>query len=318
MNIQRIVENFNKYPLALTNGAGYLSGRWNCTKEEVYEAKKIVRNKQKYGTEYNPKDVAFKPKNFPKILLFDIETSPSISYTFGRFKYNIAYNQVEQEPIMLSWAAKWLNNTEVMSDVITSKEVVHVDDSRIVKSLWKLMDEADIVIAHFGDGFDIPMLNTRAILNGLPPYNTVRSIDTKRIASTTFKFPSNKLDALAKYFGIPGKIDTEFQLWIDCIKGDEQALKDMETYNIQDIEVLEAIYLKLRPYIKSHPNLAIYMDTDEQRCSSCGSTHVTDTGKYQYTNTGKFKVYRCECGALSRGRRTEFDKTKTLLTSVPR
>lgn len=318
MKIEQIVEKFMKYPKALDNGAGSLSRRWNCTREEIYEARKIARNKLKYGTEYSPKDVIIKPKNFPKILLFDIETSPSISYTFGRFKYNIAYDQVEQEPIMLSWSAKLLYSTEMMSDKITKEEVLNEDDSRIVKSLWKLMDEADIVVAHYGDGFDIPMLNTRAILNGLPPYNTVRSIDTKKIASTVFKFPSNKLDALAKYFEIPGKIKTEFSLWIKCLKGDEEAIEEMRVYNMQDVEVLEAVYLKLRPYIKSHPNLAVYMDSDKQTCSACGSSNLTDTGKYQYTNTGKFKVYRCECGALSRGRRSDFDKSKTLLTSVPR
>lgn len=182
------------------------------------------------------------------------------------------------------------------------------------------MDEADIVIAHFGDRFDIPTLNARAILNDLPPYNTVRSIDTKKVASSTFKFPSNKLDALAKYFGIPGKIDTEFQLWIDCLKGKENAIEEMRVYNVQDIEVLEAVYLKLRPYVKSHPNVAVYMDTETRVCSSCGSKNIKETDRYQYTNTGKFKIWRCECGAESRGRRTDFDKTKgkKLLTSVPR
>jgi len=96
------------------------------------------------------------------------------------------------------------------------------------------------------------------------------------------------------------------------------ALEEMEIYNIQDVEVLEEVYLKLRPYIKSHPNVAVYMDIDKRVCSACGSDNLTQTDKYQYTNTGKFKVYRCECGAESRGRRTDFDKTKTLLTSVPR
>jgi len=315
MTLEQIVDKFKKYPKAMTNGAGNLSKRWGCSREDVYKARKIVRE--------GPKDEELR-KKLPKVLIFDIETSPSISYTFGRFKYNIAYNQVEQEPMMLTWSAKWLYSTEVMSDKLTSEEVIIANDYRIVKSLWDLMDEADIVVAHFGDRFDVPMLNTRAILNGLPPYNTVRSIDTKKVASKTFKFPSNKLDALAKYFGIPGKIDTEFQLWIDCIKGKKGALEEMEIYNIQDVEVLEEVYLKLRPYIKSHPNVAVYMDTDKRACSACGSTNLTlakdnkGRQKYQYTNTGKFKVYRCECGAESRGRRTDFDKTKTLLTSVPR
>lgn len=305
MTAQQIANIFREKEYMLNMGAGKLSKWLKASKEDIYKAKMLARSKS---------------HKLPKILIFDIETSPSISYTFGRFKYNIAYDQVEQEPIMLTWAAKWLYSTEVMSDKITKEEVLKADDYRIVKSLWNLMDEADIVIAHFGDRFDIPTLNARAILNDLPPYNTVRSIDTKKVASSTFKFPSNKLDALAKYFGIPGKIDTEFQLWIDCLKGKENAIEEMRVYNVQDIEVLEAVYLKLRPYVKSHPNVAVYMDTETRVCSSCGSKNIKETDRYQYTNTGKFKIWRCECGAESRGRRTDFDKTKgkKLLTSVPR
>jgi len=317
--MEEIINLFLTKQYRLDMGKGSLSRDFTkilkrqITEEEIKEAKKTAKGIIKYGKEYyEQKD------KLPKILIFDIETSPSISYTFGRFKYNIAYDQVEQEPMMLTWSAKWLYSTEVMSDKLTPEEVLNVTDYRIVKSLWNLMEKADIVVAHYGDGFDVPMMNTRAILNGLPPYSHTKSIDTKKIASGTFKFPSNKLDALAKYFGIPGKIDTEFQLWIDCIKGKEDALEEMRVYNVQDVEVLEEIYLILRPYIKSHPNIGVYMNSDVRGCSACGSTHIHETDKYQYTNTGKYKLWRCECGAMSRGRRTDFDKTKTLLTSVPR
>jgi DNA polymerase III epsilon subunit-like protein len=291
-------------------GAGKISKRYNTSKSIVYEAKELVKNKLH-------KQIS---KKLPKILIFDIETSPSISYTFGRFKYNISFDQVEQEPIMLTWSAKWLYSSDVLSDSITSEEVLRADDKRIVISLWRLFDEADIVVAHFGDNFDIPVLNTRAIINGLPPYNPIRSIDTKKVASGSFKFPSNKLDALAKYFGIEGKIKTEFSLWTRCLKGDKSAINEMQIYNNQDVFVLEEIYLILRPYIKSHPNIAAYIDTDVKVCSVCGSTNLIETEKFQYTNTGKYKLYRCSCGAISRGRRSDIDKTKgkMLLTSVPR
>lgn len=312
MTIDQVVKKISKYPGYLKKGAGYLSNRFKCDIEDVYKAKSIVR-KEKYKPSKN-----IQTHNLPKILIFDIETSPSISYTFGRFNYNIMFDQVEQEPIMLTWSAKWLYSSDILSDSITPKEVLEANDKRIVTSLWELMDKADIVIAHYGDRFDIPMLNTRAILNGLPPYNTLRSIDTKKVASKTFKFPSNKLDALAKYFGLRGKIDTDFQLWIKCLKGDVKAIKEMQTYNNQDVFLLEEVYLELRPYIKSHPNISVYMDTNTKVCSSCGSTNLKETDRYQYTNTGKYKIYRCECGAESRGRRSDFDKTKTLLTSVPR
>lgn len=318
MTVQRIVEKFINNPKYLTNGAGRLSRIWNCSKEDVYEARRIVKNKNKYGTEYNPKDVAFKPKGLPKILVFDIETSPTIAYTWRRFQENISLSQVIQDPMMLTWAAKWLYNDDTMSDAITPEEILNEDDSRIVKSLWGLMDEADIVVGHYGDRFDIPMMNARAIINGLPPYSSIRSIDTCKVAKATFKFPSNKLDALGEYLELGQKLPTTFNLWKQCMEGRQEAITEMQVYNIQDVVLLEKVYLKLRPYIKSHPNVAVYMNSEEKACSVCGSSNIVKTDKYQPTNTGKFKLWRCECGALSRGRRTDFDKTKTLLTSAPR
>lgn len=155
MTVAQIVKKFQDQPHWIKCGAGKLSKRWKCSREDIITARILVR--------YNNDNI-----NFSKVLLFDIETSPSISYTFGRFKYNIMYDQVEQEPMMLTWSAKWLYGGEIFSDKITPDEVLRCDDKRIVTSLWNLINEADIVIAHYGDGFDIPMLNTRAILNGLP------------------------------------------------------------------------------------------------------------------------------------------------------
>jgi len=184
------------------------------------------------------------------------------------------------------------------------------------------VDEADIVVAHYGDKFDVPMLNTRAILNGLPPYSTVNSIDTKKVASKQFKFPSNKLGAIASYFGLEGKIKTDFDFWKYCMQGSDEVrefhLKQMETYNIKDVKVLEEVYLNLRPWIKAHPNIALYMDSNKNRCSNCGSDKITLLDTYYYTSTRKYPEYRCQCGAISRSRFAEIskEKNKKLLTSV--
>lgn len=305
MTVKQIAELFREKEYMLNMGAGKLSRWLNCSREDVYEAKDLARKNE---------------NKFPKILIFDIETSPSITYTFGRFKVNINLEQVEQDPIMLTWSAKWLYSSDIMSDAITPKEVKEFNDKRIVESLWKLLDEADIVVAHFGDAFDIPMLNSRAILNGLSPYTSVNSIDTKKVASKQFRFPSNKLDALATYFGVGNKIKTDFDLWKRCLHGELAAIKEMEVYNIQDVVVLEEVYLKLRPWIKSHPNIGLYLDSDVPVCSACGSKDIKPTNTYYFTQTGKYPEYRCKCGALTRGRKTvqDKDKRKQLLIGLAR
>lgn len=309
MNLEQTVRKFKEHRYALDMGSGKLSRRWHTDREVIRKAKRIAKE-----------DLKNNKNRLPKILVFDVEISPSVSYTFGRFKYNIAYDQIEKEPIMLTWAAKYLGQLDVFGDKLTPEEVNNEDDSRIVKSLWEKFNDADIVIAHYGNGFDLPILNARSVLNGLDPYSPVKSIDTKKVASSQFKFPSNKLDALCKYFGIEGKIETDFQLWIDCLKGDEKALDDMYVYNKQDVVALEEVYYKLRPWIKSHPNLAIYNDSEDSMCACCGSPNIEFNGKYYYAYTTKYKTYRCkDCGGLSRGRKSVLDKEKgkKLLNSIP-
>lgn len=43
--INQIVEKFIKNPAYLENGAGLLSKTWNCSKDDIYKAKQIARNK---------------------------------------------------------------------------------------------------------------------------------------------------------------------------------------------------------------------------------------------------------------------------------
>jgi DNA-directed RNA polymerase subunit RPC12/RpoP len=121
---------------------------------------------------------------------------------------------------------------------------------------------------------------------------------------------------LARTFGIEGKSDTDFKLWSACMRGDESALQYMQKYNIQDIKVLEEIYLIMRPYIKSHPNYNLYIDSEKPVCPHCGHDHLEFVGYYYFTQTGKYKNYRCQsCGALSRERKTVFQNSKSILIS---
>ena len=95
----------------------------------------------------NPEDVkraraAYykKESNQPRILIFDIETSPLKAYVWRRWKQNIHLDQTLSEWFMISWAAKWLDEPEVMGEVLTPEEILKEDDSRITLSVWKLVD----------------------------------------------------------------------------------------------------------------------------------------------------------------------------------
>ena len=261
-------------------------------------------------------------KSYPKILIFDIETAPLKSYVWRIWKENInpLNGQLQSEWFILTWSAKWLLEHGVMSDALTPEEIVKEDDSRITKSMYDLFNEADIVVAHNAQGFDVPMLNTRFLRNGLKPSTPYRVIDTLKEARKIFKFASNKLDYLGKLLGLGQKISTNFQLWVDCMNGNQDAINQMEMYNIQDVRLLEEVYLELRPYIRSHPNLNLYIDNDVCRCPSCLSSDIT-WGKTYYTNANKYDAFHCnKCGALGRSRKAilkEADKQMLTLT-IPR
>ena len=259
-------------------------------------------------------------KSKAKILLFDSETSPLLAMVFQKqvWKAKIGYDKVVSDYYFLSWAAKWLGDNAVMSDVLTPEEALKEDDSRIIRSLWKLIDEADVVIAH-NCAFDIPNFNTRSVKHGLMPPSPYKIVDTLKTAQQQFGFTHNSLGALAKFFDLEGKIETDFGLWKGCISGDEGSLFVMETYNVQDVVVLENVFLKLRPYMRGFPNLDLYTDDAEPSCPHCGSKHIElIKDKFFYTQSVKYETYRCECGAISRSKTGLKYNNKKQVSAIPR
>ena len=255
-----------------------------------------------------------------KILILDIETSPILAWVWRLWDQNISLDQIESDFFILSWAAKWLGSEKCYSEVLTSEEVTNERDARIMKSLWILLDDADVVIAHYGDKFDMPKIRGRFVENGLMPPSSYKQIDTRKIASKEFGFSSNKLEALARKFGISGKNDTDFSLWKRCMRGDSNALEYMRTYNEQDVFILEEVYIALRPYIKGHPNLDLYIDSDKPVCPSCGfDTLVPIPEKFFYTQAVRYQLYRCtNCGAISRAKKGTPYIHKKQISAIPR
>jgi len=313
IELQKIVDTFKNKRYMLDMGANKLASYLNTTPDVIREAKRIVR----WGTYTlevpENKTIAH---TAPKILILDIETAPIKAYVWRLWKQNIFIDQIISDWFMLTWSAKWLFSDEIMSNRLTPVEAREENDSRIVKNIWKVLNEADIVIAHNGERFDIPKIKARFLIHGLPPTTFYQQIDTKKVAQKEFGFSSNKLEALARSFGVEGKADTDFNLWAACLQGDEDALKYMEDYNRQDVLVLESVYLIMRPFIKGHPNYNLFVDSDSPVCPHCGGHDLVFAGYYYYTPTGKYKNYRCtSCGALSRERHSVYKNSKNILVS---
>jgi rRNA maturation protein Nop10 len=241
-------------------------------------------------------------------LIFDIETQIKKANLFRHGKQYVNASAFEDYDSMICWSAKWLGDNEVFGDVCTSKEAKARDHSRITKSLWDAMSQAAFTISHNGIYFDLPMVNTFFVENRLGLPNLFRNIDTCQIARKNFRFESNSLDSLCKRLGInDGKIDTDIDLWLNCYKGDQEALDYMFKYNQMDVTVLEDLYNVFLPYIPSFPNMGIWGDVKEAKCPYCGSTNFKEKG-YKYTPSGKYISYRCECQALFRSKENLLSK----------
>jgi len=241
----------------------------------------------------------------PKVLLIDLETTPLQVHCWGTWKQRIGHEQVINDWFMLSYSAKWLFDSKMYSSVLTPEEALHKDDSRITRELWKLFDQADVLIGHNILGFDLPKAQTRFLMNKLAPPSPFRVIDTLKVAQQNFRFASNKLDYIGQLLLNDKKIHTEYQLWLRCLDGDAESLEKMLIYNRKDVLLLEEAYVFLRPYIKNHPNMAIYQEAVEPTCPTCGSTNIDECGHYT-TSVNRYLAFRCkDCGAICRSRKVD-------------
>lgn len=255
-----------------------------------------------------------------KILILDIETSPKVAYVWRFFKENISPKQVKEHGHIMSFAAKWLGDDEVIYQENRTDK-----DKAIIKSLVQLLDEADVVVAHYGAKFDLPQISARALVHGINPPSPYKIVDTKAVASKHFLFPSNSLEYLCEVLDVKNKKKSHkkfpgFQLWLECLRKNEEAWEEMRTYNIYDVLALEEVYLKMLPWISNHPNVTIYDIENKKDCScpKCNSTHIHWRG-HSHTSLGRYSRFQCQgCGGWGRARVNVLnkDQREVLMTNA--
>jgi len=243
-----------------------------------------------------------------KTLLLDIETAPNKVYTWGLWKQNVALNQIDEPGYTLCWAAKWLGEKGTMFSSIH-----HDGKKAMLLRIYELLDEADVVIHYNGTNFDLPILSQEFLSIRWPPPSPVQQIDLLRTARQRFRLVSNKLDYVLTFLGLENKVEHKgMALWRGCMDGDKKSWKVMEKYNKKDVTQLEKVYDILRPWVRNHPNHALYTDDVQKVCPSCGSSHLQKRGTYR-TAVFTYQRYQCQaegCGAWSKDRFNDMDKEK--------
>lgn len=236
-----------------------------------------------------------------KILYVDIETAPNLGYTWGKWDQNVI--SFEHQWYILSYAFKWSGEDDVYVRALPDYPGYNIsldDDGALVADLWRLFDEADIIIGHNGDAFDIKRSNARFIAHSLNPPSSYKSVDTLKLAKKCFAFTSNSLSDLGEYLGLGKKKESGgFKTWKGCMVGDPAAWELMKEYNKQDVVLLEQVYLKLRPWASGHVNLNLY--ARDAGCPTCQSPRVQRRG-FAYAKTQVRQRFHCTgCGTWYSG-----------------
>lgn len=250
-------------------------------------------------------------------LIYDIETSPIIGYTWSIWQTNVI--EVLHDWQVLSVAWKWFGDkkTQVLGqdDFPDYKPGVN-NDFNVIKKIHELFDKADIVVAHNGDKFDQRKVTARMIVHGLTPPSPYKQVDTKKVAQRYANFTSNSLDFLTKRLDTDNKKGDAggFKTWTGCLAGDSSSWALMKKYNKQDITSLEDLYIRLRPWMTNHPNMG-RLQNKETVCPKCGSSNLQSRG-YRSTNSYRYRRFQClACGGWCSERASDRNDVKPALVN---
>lgn len=224
----------------------------------------------------------------PQILIFDIENTTHVGEFWGR-DYEVSIVKIDDYGQILCYSAKWLGKKAFVRGWIDTK-----NEKNLVKEIRELFDKADIIIAHNGKNHDIKWCNSRFLHYGLSLPSPYKVLDTKIEAKKHLNLPSYRLNSIADYFGLGHKIEHEgYSLWEKCVLGDKAAWKRMKSYNKRDVDLLERVYLELRPLMDNHP-LGRY--SGKEVCEACGGTRFQSRG-LTFRNGKPFHRIQClKCG----------------------
>ena len=230
-----------------------------------------------------------------KRLYFDIETSPNIGFFWtAGFKLNISTESIIKERAIICICYKWEEDKVTHSLNWDSKQ----NDKKMLQDFIKVANEADELVGHNGDKFDLAWVRTRCLFHRIEMFPTYTTIDTLKVARSKFKFNSNKLNYIAKYLGIGQKIHTDYDLWKDIVLNkDKDAMDKMIKYCKMDVVLLEKVHKELSLHIPAKTHYGVIFGAYKGSCPECGSDDIVRNNK-RVTASGVVKVQmRCNtCG----------------------
>lgn len=228
-------------------------------------------------------------------LFFDIETSPNIGLFWeAGYKKNITTDNIIRERAIICICYKWEDEKEVYALQWDAKQ----NDKRMLQQFIEVANMANELVGHNGDKFDLAWIRTRCLFHGIDMFPTYQTIDTLKVARSKFRFQSNRLNYIAEFLGLGGKIKTEFNLWKDILLNkDKVAMEKMIKYCKKDVSLLEEVYKLLGNHIAPKTHYGVIFGEDRGSCPECGSDDLVKKDR-RILASGLIKlVLRCKtCG----------------------
>ena len=224
--------------------------------------------------------------NQGKVLIYDIETSYNIG-KFWRAGYNLNINSgdIIHERAIICISYKWLGEEQVYNLTWDKNQC----DKFLLEQFIPILDEADMIVAHNGDRYDLKFIKTRALKHNLKMLINYKQFDTLKVAKAKFMFNSNKLDYISKFLGAEGKISTEMKLWDDIIlRKCPKALIQMLDYCDEDVRQLEVVYNALISWENPKFHAGVLNGKTKQTSPITGSVNIEHI-KEMITNSGTIK-----------------------------
>lgn len=271
------------------------------------------------------------------MLYYDIETAPQQAYQWGSGKWDTRPLKVTKPRYHLAFVYGWepptgepfekhyvalTDNPRFKPDYPHTKPRKNID-AWVLGELWHLFQEADITIAHNGKRFDTKRTNARILTHpDIPPYDAPYQIDTLLEYRKIAAFPSNSLNELARELGIEGKYHHPgIDMWWGCMEGDPFFCEEMRKYNLQDVETLRNVFLRIQPWTKPVVNAMAYIarqSTDRPiMCTIPGcpdpTAGVIGRGPRPSKTGLLYQRWQCKgCGGYSTSRYAERDYSDTV------
>jgi len=250
-----------------------------------------------------------------KILVLDIETQRGVWESFAPKTEFLPAARCLVPPRILCAAAKWVGDQKMMFTHAWRDDDAEAM-TKMLTTIHRWMNEADIIITYNGDRFDLQWCEQACSTVGLPRIKPYKSVDLIKIGRRKFGagLAYKSLDWSARMYLRESKLAHGGRdLWHDIRHGTKAertaASRTMREYNERDVELTERLYLDV--YLPYTPvNLGLFRqhaDDDELLvCTTCGTAGKLVRDGMTYTNAFAYQLYRCEsCGGISRGKRAK-------------